>query len=342
MGLIVAALRQGLARSELVITTGGLGPTVDDMTREAVALAVGRPLVFDAQLQAQIEERFRRWGRTMSGNNLKQAYRPEGSRGIENPVGTAPCFSVEQRGRLLVCLPGVPREMEFLMDQAVSPLLRQRFNLTGIIKSRALKVAGIGESQVDERVGDLEALTNPAVGLNAHSGVIVIRVTATAASEAAADALIAPVEASIRERLGELVFGADVDTLEGAVLAELGRRGETLAVVETGTGGCLAGKLALADLDTGVFVSGKILGASPSASLQTLAEQAAAEAHADWGLACALCVEEGQSRLAVYVCSADGAEEIRRGFGGHPGLAPEWSANLALNALREALSARQR
>ncbi|HKZ69923.1 MAG TPA: CinA family nicotinamide mononucleotide deamidase-related protein, partial [Anaerolineales bacterium] len=204
---ITAVIRHALSRSDIVITTGGLGPTVDDMTREGIARATGRPLIFDESLLNQIEERFQRWGRKMTENNRQQAYRPEGSLVIENPVGTAPSFIVDLGDRVTVSLPGVPREMEYLMDNAVLPYLRKRFALTGIIKSRDVKVSGLGESMVDEKVSDLEKLTNPTVGLNAKSGVVIIRITATAASEAEADRLIAAVERTARERLGDAIFG---------------------------------------------------------------------------------------------------------------------------------------
>jgi competence/damage-inducible protein CinA-like protein len=342
LGRMAAAIKQGLARSDVVITTGGLGPTVDDMTREAMALASGRPLVFDEALLRQVEERFRRWGRAMADNNRRQAYRPEGSAAIANPVGTAPCFIVEAEGHAAISLPGVPREMEYLMDEAVLPFLRQRFKLGGIIKSRALKIAGAGESQVDAQVGDLEKLENPAVGLNAHAGVVVVRITATAAGEEEADRLIAPVEAAVRERLGALVFGADADTLEGVVLAELGRRGETLAALESGTGGRLAGKLAGAGRGGGAFAGGRVLGEAGSLDMAGLARQTAAEARADWGLACAVTAAGGEAALAVGLWDGRQGDQWRRGFGGHPALAAEWSSNLALDALRKALSAGQR
>jgi len=332
---IAGIIRETLERTQIIITTGGLGPTVDDRTRQAFAQAVGRPLVFDEDLLAQIEERFYRWGRVMSGNNRQQAYRPEGSIPIENPVGTAPCFSVEQDGHVAICLPGVPREMEYLLDNAVLPFLRERFTLTGIIKSRALKVSGAGESLVDERVGDLEKLENPSVGLNAHSGVVVIRITASADSVEAADRLIAPVESSVRERLGHLVFGTDTDTLEGVVLAELARRGERLAVVETGTGGRLGGKLA--DAGAGAFVGGRILALAEEVDWVGLVRETARQTQADWGLACALFLADGGMRLGVGVWSEGFAEHWQRGFGGHPALAAEWSSNLALDALRQIL-----
>jgi len=332
---MVAVIQQGLARSDLLITTGGLGPTVDDMTRGALAQAVGRPLVFDEVFLAQIEERFHRWGRVMSENNRRQAFRPEGSIPIENPVGTAPCFMIEHEGHVAICLPGVPREMEYLMDHTVLPFLRERFKLTGIIKSRALKVSGAGESQVDEKVGDLEKLDNPAVGLNAHSGMIVIRITATAESEAEADRLIAPVEASVRERLGKLVFGADADTLEGVVLAELARRGERLSIVESGTTGRLAGKLAVPGTDA--FLVGRIMALAETTDWIGLARETARQTGADWGLACALLKVDEGLQLNVGIWSEAVVEHWQRGYGGHPNLAPEWSSNLALDALRQIL-----
>ena len=336
---MIAAIQQGLGRSDVVITTGGLGPTVDDLTREAMAQATGRALIFDEVSLSQIEDRFRRWRRAMTDNNRQQAFRPAGSIAIENPVGTAPSFIVEQNGRVAISLPGVPSEMDYLMDHSVLPFLRQRFNLTGIIKSRALKVSGIGESQVDAQVGDLEKLDNPAVGLNAHSGIIVIRITASATNEDAADSLIAPVEASIRERLGELVFGSDQETLEGVVLAELARRGETLAILESGTGGRLAGKLTLCEHGKTAFTVGKTIATAITTDLTELALQTTIEARADWGLSCVVDTNGKETQLGVGLWNANVNDQWRRGFGGHPALAPEWSANLALDALKRALSA---
>ena len=336
---LVDIIRQGMARSDVVITTGGLGPTVDDMTREAMALATGQKLMFDEEWLAQIEERFRSWGRTMTENNRKQAYRPEDSIPIPNPVGTAPCFIVEKNNRVAICLPGVPREMEYLMDHVVLPFLRQRFKLSGIIKSRSLKVSGAGESQIDSRVGDLETLQNPAVGLNAHSGVVVIRITATANSEAEADELIAPVELKVRERLGNLIFGADADTLEGVVLAELHRRGQTLGVLEAGTGGRLSGKLASSEQNKATFVGGTIIPVPHTNDCIELARLAANQAQADWGLACVVGQENSKIQLGIGLWQTHYQEQFQRGFGGHSALAPEWSANLALDALKRTLTA---
>jgi len=338
MGRIVSVLQHALSRSTILITTGGLGPTVDDLTREAIAQATARPLIFDEKLLAQIEERFKRWGRTMTANNKQQAYRPQDSIPIENPVGTAPSFIVDLGDRVTISLPGVPREMEYLMDNAVLPFLRQRFNLTGLIKSRELKISGTGESMVDERIGELEKLANPTVGLNAKSGVIIVRITASAQNETEADKLIAGVERTARDRLGDWVFGADADTLEGVVLAKLAERGQTLAVIETGTGGRLAGKLAEADKGRGVFRGGQVKASSEvSDAIESVARSAAHASNASWGVACTIQTEGKDMAVTVGVWSASKTHHWQRGFGSHPGLAPEWAANMALDTVRRTL-----
>jgi nicotinamide-nucleotide amidase len=334
---IVDVLRYSLSRSKVVITTGGLGPTVDDMTREAIAQATGKPLIFDDLLLGQIEARFTRWGRQMTPNNRQQAYRPQDSIPIENPVGTAPSFIVDLGDRITVSLPGVPREMEYLMDTAVLPYLRQRFNLKSIIKSRELKVSGLGESMVDERVGDLEKLENPSVGLNAKSGTIIIRITAMADNEAEADKLIAEVEARAREKLADWIFGADTDTLEGVLLAQLAKRGETVAVAEGGTAGRLGGKLAEADHGAGTFKGGQVKSLPPNTDVGALAAQAASETSATWGLACMVTPMDKDISVSVGVWSANKSHAWQRGFGGHPALAPEWASNMALDSLRQQL-----
>ena len=211
---IADVIRHALKRSPVVITSGGLGPTVDDMTRASVARATGRQLIFDEALFEQIRQRFARMSRQMTENNKLQAWRPEGSTPIENPVGTAPSFVVEAGESVVISLPGVPREMEYLLEDAVLPYLRKRFNLNSLIKVRVLHVVGLGESVVDQHVGDLEKLSNPVVGLNAHYGIVDIRIAAKAESESEADKLIAEVEGAARERLGDAIFGADSDTLE--------------------------------------------------------------------------------------------------------------------------------
>ena len=198
---IAEAIKLGLERSEIIVTTGGLGPTIDDPTREAAALALGVEAEFRPELWQQVQDRFARFGRTPTENNKRQAYVPAGAIAIENPVGTAPAFIGETEKNALICLPGVPREMEYLMANAVIPYLKQRFDLKGMIKARILRTAGGGESAIDELISDLETLSNPTVGLAAHAGSVDVRITAKAGSQQEADDLIAPVEEDLRQRL---------------------------------------------------------------------------------------------------------------------------------------------
>jgi nicotinamide-nucleotide amidase len=253
---ITQVLSTSLERSDVVITTGGLGPTVDDMTRDAVAAATGRELYLDEELVEEIASHFNRRGHRMTDNNRKQALMPTGARIIHNPMGTAPSFAVEHNGHIIICLPGVPHEMQYLMENEVIPYLCERFNLHSIIKSRVVRTCGIGESAIDARIGDLMALSNPTVGTRAHFGQTDIRITVKADSEAEAEALIAPVEADIRARLGEYVFGIDTQTLSDVVTETLVAKGLRLAVVETVTQGHMAQQLGGASCGANAFAGG--------------------------------------------------------------------------------------
>jgi len=341
---ITEVIKYALGRSQVVITSGGLGPTVDDMTRAAVARATNRQLIFDEALVEQIRARFARMGRQMTENNKSQAWRPEGSTVIENPVGTAPSFIVDAGTSVILSLPGVPHEMEYLLDNAVLPYLRQRFNLNSLIKVRVLHVVGLGESVVDQHVGDLEKLSNPMVGLNAHYGIVDIRIAAKAESEAEADQLIAEVESQARERLGDAIFGADGDTLERAVLGTLAERGETVAVIESGTLGRIAGRLAQADGGRGLFRGGEVRALDGvDVDVEALAQAAASAAGTaegggvTCGLACVATTQEKEKmvEIGVGVWRPGGSSHVRLKFGGHPALAPDWAATMALNALRK-------
>ena len=232
-------LRTALDRADFVITTGGIGPTLDDLTREAVAEVLGRPLVFQPHLFEQIRDFFTRLGRAVSENNRKQAYIPEGAIPIENPVGTAPGFIAEQDGKAILSIPGVPHEMRYFMEHSVLPYLRRRLGIQEVIVSRVLKLFGIGESMVDEKIKDLiEQGTNPTIGLLAHTqiGEIHIRLTAKAREKSEAQAYNASLEAKIRERLEEFIFGTDEETYEGVLSVLLRKSGLSLSVAETGFG----------------------------------------------------------------------------------------------------------
>ena len=229
-GRMLEIISQAMERSDLVIISGGLGPTQDDLTREIVAQAAGKELVLIPELLAQIEDRFRRRGFIMTENNNRQAYIPSGSIPMENPNGTAPSFIVEDPRAVVICLPGVPFELKWLFDNEVIPYLRRKFNLSEAIYSRVLKVADMGESSVDDLVGHLIAGSkNPTVGVLAHPGQVDVRITAKAASQEAAERLIEPLEREARELLGKHVFGSDDRSMQD-VVGELLRQSGNLKV----------------------------------------------------------------------------------------------------------------
>jgi nicotinamide-nucleotide amidase len=240
---MAAVLDIALDRSDIVIVSGGLGPTVDDVTREAVSDVTGRPLAFRQDLLDQIAARFARFGRQMTENNRRQAYVPEGAMVVENPVGTAPAFIVEGERGALICLPGVPRELEYLMNERILPYLKERMGAASIIRAKVLRTCVIGESQIDALIGDLMVGGNPTVGLAAHSGQVDVRITAKAASQAEADRLIAPVEAELRRRLGSVIYGEGSEALEEVVARLLAGRNMALALLDGLTAGQVAERL---------------------------------------------------------------------------------------------------
>ena len=237
-------LDRALERSDVVITSGGLGPTQDDLTREVVAEVVGRKLVLDAELLDQLEQRFRRRGFIMTANNERQAHIPEGAIPVHNPNGTAPSFIVEDPRGIIFALPGVPFELKWLFDNEVVPYLRGKFELSEVITYRVLKVAEMGESSVDDRIGHLIAnSSNPTVGVLAYPGQVDVRIAAKARSVDEASKLIDPVEAEVRSLLGRHVFAVDEESMEDAVGKLLRSMDATIAVYEDITGGVLAERL---------------------------------------------------------------------------------------------------
>jgi len=259
VGRIADAIQHALTRADIVITTGGLGPTVDDVTREAVAQAIGRDLVLDENLLAQIQRLFAKWGRTMSANNVRQAYIPRGATPIENPVGTAPVFIVEHQGKYIVSLPGVPREMKYLMETRILPWLREKTQGEWIILSKTLRTCAVGESQVDEKIADLETSPNPTVGLLAHPGQTDVRITAKARTRAEAEALIQAMEARVRERLGDWIYGEGNETVEEVVARLLAARHWRIAIAETNTAGKIAERLRARPEGTYILKSAMLL-----------------------------------------------------------------------------------
>lgn len=230
-------LERSLERSDLTVVSGGLGPTVDDVTRPAVARATGRELVFHPELLEQIEARFVRFGRPMTENNRRQAFVPAGAIVVENPVGTAPSFIVEDGRGTIICLPGVPRELEYLMEHSVIPYIREKMGEKLVIKAKVLRTCALGESFIDNLITDLMEGNNPTVGLAAHGGQVDIRITARASDETTADAMIMPVEDELRRRLGDYIYGTGEEKLADVVVRLLEERGMRLAVSDGALGG---------------------------------------------------------------------------------------------------------
>jgi nicotinamide-nucleotide amidase len=242
----LAVMLEGvLERADGAIATGGLGPTVDDVTKDAVARAVGRNLVLHEPSLRAIEDRFRQFGRPMAENNRRQAYLPEGCVVMENPHGTAPGFIAERDdGKFIACMPGVPREMRPMLAEYLVPWLVERFGLREAIHTRTLHTVGIGESDLDRRVEDLfRTLENPKIAMLAHGGRVDVKVMAKADSAERAAAMIEPVAAELRKRIGSGYYGDDQTTLPGAIVQALARRGLTLGLAESCTGGAIADEI---------------------------------------------------------------------------------------------------
>ena len=239
---IAEVLDLALDRSDVIITSGGIGPTVDDVTRQAVADATGRKLVYSTELESEIAARFSRFGRPMADNNKRQAYIPEGATPLTNPVGTAPCYlSEDVNGRgCIISLPGVPRELDHMMENTVIPLLIERMGGIKITRVRVLRTCAVGESNIDRGIGDLMTEGNPTVGLAAHIGQTDVRITAKADTDEEADTLVAGMEEKLRERLGVAVYGEGKVTVAEVVGDLMQEKSLKLGVVDTLTGGQLA------------------------------------------------------------------------------------------------------
>ena len=370
---IALAVQDALQRAQVVITTGGLGPTVDDATREGIARAMGVDLEFRPELWEWILERFDRYGVKPTENNRRQAMLPAGAAAIQNPMGTAPAFRVEREGQVVISLPGVPAEMAYLLEAEVLPYLRKSFKLRGVIKARVVRVAGVGESWLDEHIGDLEQLSNPTVGLSAHPGRVDIRITAKAGTDLEAEEMIWGIQATLQQRLKGRIYGVDAETLEAAVLGAVRAKGWRLVVVEAGSGGALGAGLAAADAqhrdgpaaaeahkqggptgdtspppaDTppssargrGTFAGGRLF---PHGIGREQLSEAAAAAQRETGaeVALQLLLETGAEQHALYVAMRSPSEEQswERSYGGALPNAPYWAVSLALDYLRRRLA----
>jgi nicotinamide-nucleotide amidase len=243
---VVRCIRSMLEVSDALIICGGLGPTPDDLTREAIAEVMGVPLERREDLVEWIANLFGGRGRQMPENNLRQADVPEGGDVIPNPIGTAPGLRCEVDGRVIYAVPGVPYEMQRMINEHVLPDLLERSGERAVIVNRSFKTWGASESGLAEMIADqVDEQTNPSIAFLAR-GIegIVVRLTAKAPTIEDAEALIAPEEARLRATIGDLIFGIDDETMEHAVLGRLEARGWTLGVAESLTGGLIGSRLA--------------------------------------------------------------------------------------------------
>ena len=274
------AVELARSRADILITTGGLGPTCDDLTKQVVAEAFGRKLEFREDCAASIRAFFANSRMTMTENNLQQAWLPEGCTVLRNRWGTAPGCAFRSGDNYVVMLPGPPRECIPMFREEAAPWLMGLSE--GIIRSRTLRIFGMGESSVESLLRDrMNELTNPTLAPYAKEGEVELRITAKAATADEADDLIAPVEAEVRALLGDLIYGADVSSLEQVVLPLLKERGLTLGTAESCTGGLIAKRMtdlpgASSALKGGIVsytneVKQNVLGVSP----ELLAEQGA-------------------------------------------------------------------
>jgi nicotinamide-nucleotide amidase len=255
-----AMLRGALDRADGVITTGGLGPTVDDLTKDAVALVVGAPLVLDEPSLRGIEERLRSFGRTgpLSENNRRQAYLPAGCVVMPNPHGTAPGFiALRADGKFVASMPGVPSEMKPMLAEHLIPWIVQSYGIREAIYTRTLHTVGISESLLDTKIESLfRTLDNPKIAMLAHGGRVDVKLMAKAPDRAAAEALIAPVEAEVRARIGPGIFGVDDETLASAIVKRLTLSRTTLGTAESLTGGALADSIVRVAGASAIFLGG--------------------------------------------------------------------------------------
>ena len=237
-----AAVELAKSRADIIITTGGLGPTCDDLTKQVLAEAFGKKLVFHEESAAAIREFFDKIGSKMTDNNLQQAWLPEGCTVLENRWGTAPGCAFQSGDNYVVMLPGPPGECMPMFREEAAPWLAKLSE--GIIRSRTLRIFGMGESRVEDLLRErMNGLTNPTLAPYAKTGEVELRITAKADTAEAAETLIAPVEAEVRELLGDLVYGADVSSLEQVVLELMKERGLTLGTAESCTGGLMAKRM---------------------------------------------------------------------------------------------------
>jgi nicotinamide-nucleotide amidase len=258
LAMLTEGLTRALQRADLVLTTGGLGPTQDDLTREGIAAALGESLTIDATMLEEIAGYFQRRGQDMPAPNIKQAQLISSAQFLRNPYGSAPGWWVERAGKIIVAMPGPPVETHPMWDEQIAPRLRQR--VTGqITLTRSIKTMGLSEAAVDAMIAECFGQINPYLGIYSKADGIHLRMIARARDTATAQALIAPMEAAIMTQLAPYVWGYDNETPEQAVGTLLKARGLTLATMESGTGGYLANSITEGPDSAGYFKGGTVV-----------------------------------------------------------------------------------
>ncbi len=236
------SMEESLERADLLIITGGLGPTKDDLTREVAAEVLNKKLILDESILQGIQGFFDQIKVPMEKSNHKQAYLPEGASAIENPKGTSPGILIEGEGKIVMMLPGPPRELQPMFDNHVKPYLSKYAQ--GIVKSKVLNIFGMGESTMEALVEDLiEEQHNPSIAPYCMDQGLILRITARAGKESTADELIRSLEEKVKARLGEYIYGSDNESLEEVVVKSLKNKGYTLSVAESCTGGLIAASI---------------------------------------------------------------------------------------------------
>lgn len=249
--------KQAFQRADIVITTGGLGPTKDDLTKEIAAEYFGRSLLLDNPSLNRIKDYFHKKGKEINEGNKKQAYFPKDAIILQNNNGTAPGCIIEEENKYLILLPGPPKEMRPMFEESVVPVLKKLSDVT--FYSKVLRICGIGEGFMAEMIDDIiERQTNPTVAPYAKEGEVALRITAKAKNEEAAQGLIEPVEKQIRERLGNNIYGVGNTSLEEVVANTLIERNLTIALAESCTGGLIASKLVNCPGISLVFLEGAV------------------------------------------------------------------------------------
>jgi nicotinamide-nucleotide amidase len=366
----IRVFKTAIERADIVVATGGMGPTADDLTRDAIAAAAGKELRLDEVALAHIESLFARRGREMPERNRLQAMFPAGSRIIPNPAGTAPGIdlAVPRAGRTasqVFALPGVPAEMREMWEATVAAAIRTMVGSPRVIRHRRIKCFGVGESDLEAKLPDLiRRGREPSVGITVHGATITLRITATGETASACDAAIEPSVATIRECLGELVFGEEDDELEHAVVRMLLAQNRSLATAEWGSGGmvahwlsevpesrtCYRGGMVLANIEAfnrliqpaGSAAASRSMHVD-SSDMKSVVERMAAhvreEFAADYGLAVGeLPAVDPQTaapaKLWLAVASAEGTTAVATNYAGHPDILKARGSKQALNLLR--------